>query len=487
MSPMPGREKGITGTSLTGYNLGITKGLTKDRVDAAIKAIQYITSVECQKKYVLNDAIVSPIVSLYEDKEVCEVLNCEIYRNSQYIIGSSKIKTMDYDVYTEKYRNFIYEYLFGNITAEEALKNVDDIIKIHYISLDTTDNKIGRIEFYIIITFIAIMTQSIVFIFIENFQPYFRFLSIDSWIVTIIGSIMTMLICLAKNGLWTNFKCHLQLILLFLGLSCNYMPIVYKLIVRFPLENSVSFWVKRFKYLFLLVFICIDSIFCTLYLITPFNIVNVFIEKGENFQVCKIGSPQGIFLTVTMIAYKSLIALCLLGLMFVEWNIKILFYDIRFAISGIYLSILSIILLIVFDFCQMNNYKIYYILRDCIIILLSLSNFFLIFGFRIILGFLKKQNVKLTFINDINQAFINSQCKENYKDKTDVINSAYMTETVQQVTNSTASTNSNTNNTNTNTINNSINSSEIHGTINNSRRHSIFSKILSCHYAVEVD
>jgi len=496
VSPMPGREKGISGTSLTGYNLGINKGLKKVKLNAAIKAIQYITSIECQKKFLLNDALISPIVSLYEDKEVCEVLNCELYKNSQFTIRPNKINIMDYDVYSEKYRNYIYEYLFGNITVEVVLKNVEDILEIHYISLDTTDNNIGRIEFYIIIILIALMTQSTIFIFIENFQPYFRFMSIDSWIVTVMGSIMTMLVCLTKNGLWTNFKCHLQLLLLFLGFSFNYMPILYKLVVQFPLENSVSFWIKRFKYPFLFFFFCIDCMFCALYIIIPFAIDDVIVDKGENFQVCKMKNSKGVILMFSMLAYKLLIVICLLGLMFVEWNIKLLFYDIRFSISGIYMSILSVILLIVFDNIHMNNYKMYYKVRDCIIILLSLSNYFLIFGFRIILKFLEKQNVKLTFINNINQAFINSQCKESYKEKTTVLSSAYVTEIEQQATNSTISsdmnisntntnnTNSNTNNTNTN--NNSINSNEINVS-NNSHRPSIFSKILSCHYIVEKD
>ena len=56
--------------------------------------------------------------------------------------------------------------------------------------------------------------------------------------------------------------------------------------------------------------------------------------------------------------------------------------------------------------------------------IISLSNYLFFYGFRVILGYIRKQNVKLELINRINENFINNESKILTKSNTnDIVDS----------------------------------------------------------------
>jgi len=58
--------------------------------------------------------------NLYDDKDVCAVLDCDLYKNLQPIYLNLK-KGEDFGNYSSNLRKNIYNYLYGDKSAEEVL------------------------------------------------------------------------------------------------------------------------------------------------------------------------------------------------------------------------------------------------------------------------------------------------------------------------------------------------------------------------------
>ena len=59
VSPLPGVKEGISGSIVTGYNVGVNNYISEERKKASIEVINYMASKNFQKKYVKNDIIIS--------------------------------------------------------------------------------------------------------------------------------------------------------------------------------------------------------------------------------------------------------------------------------------------------------------------------------------------------------------------------------------------------------------------------------------------
>jgi len=80
------------------------------------------------------------------------------------------------------------------------------------------------------------MFTSLIFLFFENFQRFFKFLSVDSWFILVFGIIMTLCAGLTKIGEITVIKCHLKIDLLEIGMEMYLSIILYELITNLPSE-----------------------------------------------------------------------------------------------------------------------------------------------------------------------------------------------------------------------------------------------------------
>jgi len=185
---------------------------------------------------------------------------------------------------------------------------------------------------------------------------------------------------------------------------------------------------------FLLLNILIDVLLNSLSLIKPHTLKSISVEDGESFEICKYNIQYNI---IILLLYKFIIIILMLFIIFVEWNISETMYDIRFAVSALYIDILSVISLLVFNFIEIKYYKYYFIIQTINIFIISIINYIFLYGIRVILGFIRKQNVKLQFINRISENFINneskSQTKSNNNDTSNYINdSVYKTSTMDE-------------------------------------------------------
>ncbi|ORX89675.1 periplasmic binding protein-like II, partial [Neocallimastix californiae] len=231
MTVLPGVKKGISGSIIIGNNISITKypndKAYDKRKEAALFAFKYLASREIQKEFLTKRIVIPGIMDLYYDEDVCKIAHCQLFRSIQPI-GKPIFERDDYNYYAEKFKIYFSEFLYGNVSAKDALKNIKDISYIYEISTSTKYTSAGLINFLILSVIITLMFLSLIFIFLNNFNPFFEFLSQEYWILIVFGSIMNLSACFTKFGTLTSFKCQLSILLLSLGFSFSFIPILNK-------------------------------------------------------------------------------------------------------------------------------------------------------------------------------------------------------------------------------------------------------------------
>jgi len=111
---LPGSKEGISGSYIGGDNISINKFIEKEKVEAAIKALQYMTSKDVQKRMMAEFNIFSGIYSLYKEKELCDMGDlCDIYKNVQPVVKPIS-RTNDYLEYSQRIRRYIYKFRTKN-------------------------------------------------------------------------------------------------------------------------------------------------------------------------------------------------------------------------------------------------------------------------------------------------------------------------------------------------------------------------------------
>jgi len=388
VSIIPGRKEGVSSSLMGGNNVSASIYSSKEKQEAAIKVIEFITSKENIKELSLRNNVLTGISSIYDDEEVCKVMDCELFKSIQPIVRPTK-ENENYDEYSMKLRYYVYDFVYGDKSAKEVLKEIIDLRKIYSISLDTKETSIGVIFFCLLCVIICIMILSLIFLFIPSFKPFFTFIPNDFWILSILGIIMILCISFTEMGDITVFKCHLKIYLLAIGFSLNMVTFLYKLIITFPEENKISKWIEQHRYLFLLLFIIIDLIMNGLLFIHPYEIKTIE-GNGEHFNICELRNTLSKIIEYIFVFFKFIVFISIILLTFLEWNIKNIMIDIRFFISTIYIDSLSFLLVLIVNLFNINSYIGYFIIKTIIYIVYGISNYIFMFGFRIIYFFVNK-------------------------------------------------------------------------------------------------
>jgi len=404
MSRLPGIKEGISGTLISGDNIGIVRNITDDKREASLEVLKFFVSKESQMETFRNRLGFSAIDEILNEDELCEDGLCNIIKGIQFTSEPKFIKDGPVN-YRKKYQKYIYQFLYNNnIKLDKTLKHIYDITKIYFITLETKDSYIGLIFFVLSSVLSGLMLLSIIFLFRDNFHPFFIFLPDDFWIVTILGSITLLWVPYINYGDVETIKCHLRPLCLTIGYTLSVCPTFYRLIAQFPEENKIMKFVFKHKYLFLLFNVLIDISLCSISLLNPYTPQFVSVEDGESFEKCIF---NGIYSIIILITFKLLAITLMLLLVFVEWNISTIIYDMKFILIALYSDALFIILLCIFHITNIKNYIVYFLLQSITTYGISLTNYIFLYGFRIYLGFIKKQNIKEYFINNINEKFIN--------------------------------------------------------------------------------
>ena len=338
----------------------------------------------------------SGINSLYDDKEVCKVFDCILAKNIQPITRPSSL-TNDYDEYSKTFINYFHEFLYGNKTAIEVLKKINDITNIYDVKINPSNSLNGFIIFIITSMIIVLMLLSLIFLFIDKYKKYFNIFSIDLWILIFIGFVISLSFIFMEYGKANILKCHFRYIFLSLGFTFIFCPILYKLIINFPYQNKNNIifkWINKTKnkYIFLFLFSLYDIILNLLLIIPSFEIKDHTIKYGKNFQTCENENPFGITLFILFIVEKVFILIAIFILIFMEWNIYTSLLDIRLITTCMYITTLILIGCTIYNFIKAKDYNSHFIIPSLIDILYILSNYFFIYGIRLFL--LKSENGK---------------------------------------------------------------------------------------------
>jgi len=135
MSPFPGRKKGISGSCIGGYLLGINKYISDEKIKAAAVVLEYFTSAEFQKEFVIKYyQSYSGMNKLYDDEEVCSYVDCKLIKSIQGIERPSAVID-NYESYSNKITNIISEFLYNGKPVTDTLREIDDFTKINYYSI----------------------------------------------------------------------------------------------------------------------------------------------------------------------------------------------------------------------------------------------------------------------------------------------------------------------------------------------------------------
>jgi len=249
----------------------------------------------------MEKRITSAIDELYNDEEVCAILDCHLLKNLQPIIRPSSL-IRNYDDYSYHHTLYIHEFLYGDKTATETLNNIINILKIYTISINPKESIEGFIVFIITVVIAIIILFSLFYICIKGYRTNFNFLTKDLWVVSFSGLLLILVFIVWEYGDLTPFKCILKVTSIFLGYNLTVIPSLYKLIVNFPEYNRFSGWVKSHKIIFLsgLILICVIEIIL-LVISSPFVVEERTIPHGKNFKDCKLDHPSGIIIFIFIV------------------------------------------------------------------------------------------------------------------------------------------------------------------------------------------
>ena len=380
ISPFPGRKKGISGSCIGGYLLGINKYISDERKKAAAVVLKYFTSAEFQKKFVIKYyQSYSGMNILYDDEEVCSYVDCKLIKNIQGIERPSAIVD-NYESYSNKITNLIFEFLYNGKSVTETLREIDDFTKISYYYIKYSFLNFSI--FLILIIEIAIILS--IYIIISKSKKYFNFLSLDLWTIYTIGVLLIVISALTYFGKVTSIKCYLNHIFLSSGLSFSLIPLFYRLLINFPFVNKYTNWIKMHKWVFIGIFLFIEILFSLLMLLSPYYIENIVSLNYKNYNKCKMEKHYKATVLFFQIINKVIMYICINILIYMEWSIQETIRDVRVLLIMMSLNAITFILFIMSYIITIDDYHISYSIYLCIIILFGFTNYLLPFILRVI-------------------------------------------------------------------------------------------------------
>jgi len=322
---LPGLEEGISGSTLLGYNIGISKYIDDDKRNASIEVLKYFIDKEFQKEIIIKKFHKhSAIMDLYKE-EVCSILDCEIVNNLQFPIRPMEVNNYNEFEYQHKYLEHFYEFLYGNKNVDTVVNDIEDITKFYYMDLDK-DNIFGIVVFSVINIFVIIVFASFIFSLFPQFKQYYAMFDLPMWINYIGASMFIIYSVLTRFGEPTRFKCHIFILMLLTGYTMLYVPSLSFVIVHYPKwNNKYMEWIKNNEKKFLYISYVIEALFMLLSAINPsFEPVRVYVESSKNYYQCEIDRKNifGFILLIIEIIFHVALFITIIIFMILEWPIK---------------------------------------------------------------------------------------------------------------------------------------------------------------------
>ncbi|ORX49964.1 periplasmic binding protein-like II [Piromyces finnis] len=388
--PIPGNNPGTYGSSIYGYNIGISKYVDEDKHHKMSIVLDYLFSEDMQKYLASSRNMYSPLVKLYSqnatttNNNVCKKVDCELISNLQFF--NKPINYYDsYDDFSNEFLNIIDNYLYKNkLTSEETLKHIDDLTLNHFVRIDSPSGLFISALFLIITFFIVV---SYILMFHRKINVLFVFLNNNYWAVFLYGTFLILCYTVISVGEMTQVKCNLRFIALTLGLPISFSPLLLRLIVLFPESNRISNHISRNFSNYLCYHILFELLLCVLYLLFPFTVNNhlLYLSDGlENFQTCDCTNNLTKLILTVDIADKGIEILIFAILIFAEWNITATKTDIISLTFCISFDVIAFLIFAAFYFTEFKSKELYFWTKVGPALLFGLSNFFFVYVWKYI-------------------------------------------------------------------------------------------------------
>ncbi|KAL6608523.1 periplasmic binding protein-like II [Neocallimastix californiae] len=387
ITPMPGKKEGINASIIGGLNVGISKYSSVEKREAALKVIEYFTSEKVQKEIVIKQVgLYTGISKLYDDEEVCQVISCSMVKEAQSIHRAME-HINNIDQYSNRVNKIFNHFMFGKVTAEEVMKEIDDITRIYHISLDTNQSKIIFIIFILLTSLMLI-----IFTYIplhKEIKKFYSFFTTDLWIMYCLGYIIIILSEFLQYGKLSKTICLLRYSSILIGISLEMIPIIYVLLISFPENNKYSIYLINHKYTFLGCLLGFEIILNILIFLNPFTIMTKIFQNtidNKNFSYCVMKSFFGNMMIFIDVLLKVIMLPVILLLIFIEWNAEEIVEDIRTITINIYSNSICYVMLIVLEYLPINVLYVNFSLHSMFIMFSCLSNYVFIHSFKIMMS-----------------------------------------------------------------------------------------------------
>lgn len=384
---LPGWKEGVSGSIALPNNVGINKYLTQERAKAAVEFVKYIALEETQKKLVMEYNVISAMEGLYEK-------NSEICKNNkefcEFIRGALPFTSMDYSFkkfgsteYRTGYKDNLIDFMFNGKELSEALDNIDKIFKINSYTLNTEETIGGLILFIIVI--ISLLTMAF-FIVIFSMKYITKQSKYALWVISAFGSMIIMLSIFTQYGDLNVTKCWFRLSLITCGFCTGLIPPLYITIER---KFNHKFNFAKYK-IYIVTCLIMVEIFLNL-LIAMTSSMKVIKEKS--FEKCGMNNTFGKIIYYLMAAWMVLVAGGVLAVICTE-TATVGSLDVKASFLISFTNVASFIVYIIVNKIHIENYLVYYLLYSITSYVLSVNNYFLIYGRKIIYTLINGKDVE---------------------------------------------------------------------------------------------
>ncbi|KAL6592058.1 hypothetical protein U3516DRAFT_569741 [Neocallimastix sp. 'constans'] len=393
-SILPGGNEDISGSCLGGYNIGVNKYIDKDKKEASAKVLEYIFSKEFQKEIVIKTfKQYSGIMELYENEEVCSILNCDMMNKNQFI--NRPTHTKNYEHYEYKFLKYIDRYLYEDEDPKDILQNIENITKMYYMKFK--DSLLGIVVFITINIFFMIVLSSYILSLTPKYKPYYSLYSGAMWLNYIISSIFIIYSPLTKFGKPTSFKCHAFYLLLLNGYTMLYAPSVSLLVANNPkFKNKFIDWVKNNESTFINLIYVVEGIFVILSAINPsYTVLEVITEDDRNFYQCNIDKNDtfGLALLYLEVSFHIILFSFFVIFTLIDWEIEPIHEIVKTKLYFSAVDGLSFLLAFIIYILDTENYYIDSLYPLSILLVLIVKHIYL-FYVRILFSIDNNNTVK---------------------------------------------------------------------------------------------
>jgi len=388
VSILPGYIKGISGSTINGYNIGVNKFINKENKIAAAKVIMYFTSEINQMYYAENYGNISGMQNIYDNQTFCKTNQdiCNIYTNSQPI--TRPYTTLDnYKDYSMKVRNYITQFLYNSTDdtydakSTQTLGMIEDITKIYYIEKSST---LGKFSIWGTTATIILIIMTYTSIYNLKYGAKFIFLPKSYWLAYTLG------VCLMIGYLYTNIgemtllKCQVKTVLFTVGFTLTTTVQCLKLISIYPNKTNFTVFTKKFFSIIVSISVWMDVFVCTLFIGVSYKNITIYNAEGINFQKCQFQSPSSIILLIIILLYKVFVLIAECILISIEWNDIYLKHDIRMLVFSQVLTFAFIITYIIILLINFNDLNKHYLIRNITVYVYCVLNFILNFVYKLL-------------------------------------------------------------------------------------------------------